>query len=85
MPKITVHGGPSDEHDEVTPTGGDVVEPTPDTGAEQVDSREFYEALTVADLRAELEARGKETKGHKPELVDRLVAADAEGAAKDAE
>lgn len=44
-------------------------------GADMVDV-EDYQALTVAQLRAELRARGLKTQGHKADLVTMLVAAD---------
>jgi SAP domain len=71
MPKTTVHTGASDEH-----ADGNVVEPTPATGAERADNRELYEAETVADLKAELDSRDLPTSGNKAELVDRLLEAD---------
>lgn len=41
------------------------------------DHRALYEAGTVADLAAELNARGLSSKGDKPDLVDRLLEHDA--------
>lgn len=76
MPKITVHGGPSNEHDDIV-VPVDIAEPTTAATDEQGDNRELYEAETVADLKAELDRRDLPTSGNKAELVDRLVEADA--------
>lgn len=46
--------------------------------SESDDDRAEYEAETVDQLRAELGRRGLTTTGVKAELVDRLVADDAE-------
>jgi hypothetical protein len=84
MPKITVHGGPSNEHDEreLPQSVADLNEldkvlASANRSEEQADNRELYEAETVADLRVELERRGLEKAGYKAELVDRLVENDA--------
>jgi hypothetical protein len=90
MPKITVHGGPSDANadqpepgpdavpDPATVTAsGEAVEVPAETGeTESPELRELHEAKTVADLKAELELRDLSTSGNKPDLVARLVEAD---------
>lgn len=48
--------------------------------AENDNARALYEATKNEDLAAELELRGLEKTGTKPEMVERLVAHDAEAA-----
>ena len=95
MPKITRHGGASNKANPPTepedvPSGETVdTSPASDPSTEEEDSadatsedpRERYEQDTVDQLRAELKDRGLPTSGTKLELVDRLLADDAEKAA----
>lgn len=83
MPKITVHGGPSNEDAEpgqpgyvepadVEETGGD--EPVTGAATEETEAPEpvDYHDFNVTDLRAELAERGLPVSGTKDELVARL-------------
>lgn len=78
MPKITVHGGPSNRFE--TAAGEPVAivsdaEPTstveePEEAAQPVS--DGYDELTKAVLQQELDGRGLSTVGTKAELVERL-------------
>jgi len=83
MPKITVHGGRSNEDAEpgqpgyvepadVEETGGD--EPVTGDATEETEAPEpvDYHDFNVTDLRAELAERGLPVSGAKDELVARL-------------
>lgn len=91
MPKITKHGGPSDaladpDPDEGRVRSGEGTFDVPETDAipvgepddEAADNRAEYEANTADQLREELKERQLSTTGVKADLVDRLVADDAE-------
>jgi SAP domain len=83
MPKITVHGGPSNANDEPPATGEDQT-PAPESKAPaseaetQREEAPDYEALKVAELRELASERGLDTSGTKAELVGRLITNDAE-------
>lgn len=75
MPKITVHGGPSNI-DGLAPenTGPETVGEAAD--GEPVPAAPNYSALKVDKLREELSRRGLDTEGVRAELVDRLTESD---------
>lgn len=75
MPKITVHGGPSNIDDPAPENlGPEAVDEAAD--GEQVPPAPNYSALKVDKLREELSRRGLDTEGVRAELVDRLTASD---------
>lgn len=88
MPKITVHGGPSNADVDPGQPGhvetdddrhGDPVEDGQtatlegDPGDTQAPEAVDYNTFTAEELRAELKERKLPTSGTKPELVDRLA------------
>lgn len=82
MPKITVHGGPSNIDDPAPENPEPVVDEPVKDSAETVPvggATVNYGNLKVDQLREELSRRGLDTEGLKPELVDRLTESDKPG------
>lgn len=81
MPKITVHGGPSnanDDHPAAEEDQTEAAQPATEDKADTADetSAPDYEALNVGQLREEASRRGLDHTGKKAELVERLEASD---------